>query len=156
MVIFVVSFHSDPLTYFRYRQDIVIDKQIYIYIWGNYIVYFSLRLCIYVCHLYLLSLNSMFSPTVPSLRGLNNSDSLIPEVVVTVALKWTHNDYYSCCCVVAFISTILVQWAWALNAFLCVCVCVSVRESKRNTSHLLVPLEILIQPYNHWSIQVVP
>ncbi len=61
--------------------------------------------------IYLLSLSSIFSPVVLSLRGLNNSDSLIPELVVTVALKWTHNDYYSCCCIMAFITAILVQWA---------------------------------------------
>lgn len=58
---------------------------------------------------HLLSLSSMFSATVPSLRGLNNSVSLIPEAVVTVALKWTHNDYDSYCCIMAFITTTPVQ-----------------------------------------------
>lgn len=63
----------------------------------------------------------MFTLTVPSPHSLNNLSSLIPDLVVTVALKWIHSHYYSCCCVIAFITTILAQWASALNVFVCVC-----------------------------------
>lgn len=73
----------------------------------------------------------MFTLTVPSPHSLNNLSSLIPDLVATVALKWIHSHYYSCCCVIAFITTILAQWAFALNVFVCasvhfhVCLCFS-------------------------------
>lgn len=92
----------------------------------------------------------MFTLTVPSPHSLNNLSSLIRDLVATVALKWIHSHYYSCCCVIAFITTILAQWAFALNVFMCasvhsMCVCVSVRYCKRKTSHFLFSLEISIQ-----------
>lgn len=97
------------LSHWSGNEDI--DNKIYLLqLYRNISISFLFSIY-YMSSVYLLSLNSMFTPTVPSLPLLSNSDSVILEVVVTVALKWTRNDYYSCRCIMAFIATILVQWA---------------------------------------------